>query len=393
MKRNIIRNSILAIGVLMCVAMTGCGAKGSLYSKKVVLTKVSENIPSEKYEFVSVEPVPDADTSTEIYTFRSLERDMEFEAVNTRVPITYGAGAHTKRLQLYYDTAVHNYYRGRIDDIILHNRFETKKDDIFVTGYNDLSGVSQMLAEADDVYKEERQFNTEKWMASNPAVIYSIRLPGTNKRVCGVPINGTWDVEKLYGFLEYSYATLAKTGEIEDSTIPRDVIAKGHVKTLQSIIIDGVNISENAYQNAKAEHVYNNSHDIYYADYCYELGDYVIPIDCALTDSDYAPLIWEEVLGILADNYEISYKKGRILWECNGSKYVLKAQKDDDGIRFLVSKDGTECDIPYVVSGDWTSPITCTYIVGIRATDFANLMGLDMRVDEEEGVLEFTLAR
>ncbi len=95
----------ITIPILICLfalTLTGCSAKGKLYKKSFVLRKVSENVPSEKYKFDHIEPIPDADVSTEIYHFRSKERDMEFTAVNTRAPAFFESGLYGKTLTIKY---------------------------------------------------------------------------------------------------------------------------------------------------------------------------------------------------------------------------------------------------------------------------------------------------
>lgn len=91
----------------------------------------------------------------------------------------------------------------------------------------------------------------------------------------------------------------------------------------------------------------------------------------------------EEVFDILGVDYDIEYDRGVVSWEYNNEKWEIKARENDNEIiSFVVKKDGKEVDIPYVINEDWTSPITGTYLVGIRATDFAEIFDLKMQVDE-----------
>lgn len=62
----------LCLTVFVAATMlTGCGKQGRLYGKSKVLDYMQEKVPQEKYSLKSVEKVPDADVSTEIYTFQS----------------------------------------------------------------------------------------------------------------------------------------------------------------------------------------------------------------------------------------------------------------------------------------------------------------------------------
>ena len=366
--------------------LTGCGAQGRLYGKSKVLKYMEDNVPQEKYSLKSVEKVPNADASTEIYTFQSDERDLEFVAKNTRSSVFPEAAVYGRAIISKYVEAVHEYYQDEIEGILENSGLVIDGTRVYVESYEDLVGLVGCLEAADDVYKEELDYNSEEWLIENPYEKYSLlvaRSDSINVSFASVAINGTWDGDKLLDYVSFCYASAIKEGRLEAEVIPQKYSDSAHISTLHHIYLNGEDLSQRAHATAKKKKLNNNSDSMYYSGYCYKLEDYVVPINVALTDKNYAPQMLEEVFDILGVDYDIEYDRGVVSWEYNNEKWEIKARENDNEIiSFVVKKDGKEVDIPYVINEDWTSPITGTYLVGIRATDFAEIFDLKMQVDE-----------
>lgn len=394
------RIAILLLLIICAVSMVGCGQKkGKLFKKKYVLKRVAENVPDEKYKFSRIEKVKDAEVSTEIYYFESKERDFEFTAVNTRQPIMYESGLYGKSLRVQYADDVHNLYTDDIESAIRKADYDFTHNRFVIRSFGELAAIAKVISEADDYYKEELQYNSKEWMMENPAYSCKIYLKQQNEEgkessysVGGVNIDGSWDYDKLYDYLCFKYASCVKKGDFADDSVPEKVMQKAHVPVLRNVYINSVNVSETAYENAKANHLINNTESCYYSTYCYALNDYIIQLDAAMLKDDYAPKHMEEILSLLTFDYEIEYGKGKITWEYNDAKWMIegKNKKNGDLNSFKIYKDGKDLNIPFVVYGDWTASLTGTYIAGIRATDFAEIFNLDMEVDEENECIKFT---
>lgn len=388
----------LFLTVLTAIIMlTGCGAQGRLYGKSTVLEYMENEVPQEKYTLESVKKVPDADVSTEIYTFSSKERDLEFVAENTRSRVFMDTGIYGRAIKSKYVEAVHELYRGDIETILNDSGLKIDGKRIYIETYEDLVYLAERFAAADDVYKEELNFTSEDWLIENPVEKYNLckerQSAGESKvdvNFGGIAVNGTWDTEKLLDYISFCYASAIKEDRLEDASLPGKYRDMAHISTLHNIYINDVNISEEAHSTAKKKKLNNNSDSMYYSGYCYKLGDYIVPLNVALTDDKYAPQMMEEVFELLDADYDIEYGRGTVSWKYNGEKWEIKAKDKDNEIQsFVVKKNGKVVDIPYVINGEWTSPVSGTYVVGIRATDFADIFNLRVQVDEYGDCIKF----
>ena len=387
--------------ILLCIftlSLIGCGAKGKLFNKSFVLKKVAETVPSEKYKFTGKEPVADANASTEIYYFQSLDRDLQFRAINTRVPAFFESGLYAKSLQIKYADDVHKSYENDLNRTLKGYGYSTDRIRFYIHSFNDLKRVAEGIAKADDIYKDELNYNSAQWLINNPAMRCLITMKKENEdgkeenhEVGGIYINGTWNYKMLYDYICYKYASCIMDGKFEDETVPSEVMKTAHVTTLGHVYINGIEVSKTAYEKSKENGTYNNSESSYYANYCYKLKDYVIPYNPATVGNDCGPNPVEGYLDILAPGYEVDYHKGKIRWDYNGAHFESKAKENKEGYinEFTVYKDGQNINIPYVTCGEWTSPVGGLYMVGITAHDFANLFNMTVEIDEENGCLYF----
>ena len=389
------------ITILICIftlSLIGCGPTGKLYKKSFVLKKTAEYVPSENYKFVGKEAVPDAHVSTEIYKFQSLDRDLQFRTINTRVPAFFESGLYTKSLQVKYADDIHALYENDLNHTLESYGYSTEHIRFYMHSFNDLERIAEGISKADDIYKKELNYNSAEWLINNPAMRCLITLRKENQNgkednyeIGGIFINGTWNYKMLYDYICYKYASCILDGEFEDNTVPDEVMKTAHVTTLQHVYINDTEVSKTAYEKSKANGTYNNSESSYYAHYCYKLDDYVIPYNPATVGDDCGPNPVEGYLDVLAPGYVVDYKKGKISWDYNGSHFESYAKENKAGYinEFIIYKDGKDINIPYVTSGEWTSPVGGVYMVGITAKDFANLFNMSVEIDEENGCLYY----
>ena len=393
------KKSLTIIIVLSVLALTGCGsAKGSLYKKSFVLKKVSEYIPSEKYKLDRIEPVKDADVSTEIYYFKSKERDLVFRAINTRTPAFYEANLYCKSINFKYPEDVHALYENDLNNVLTAGSYDFDHSRFYIRSLSDLSHVANVIVAADDIYKNELNFNTAKWLEEYPVLRCKVSLKEINSDgkevshdIGGIEINGSWDYKKLYDYLCFRYASCIMKGDFTDVTVPDSIMNMAHVTSLKHVYINDIEVSKTAYQATKTEGAYNNSESSYYADYCYKLGDYVIPFNTAVVPKECGPHATEEYLSLLAPGYEVEYKKGEYRWDYNGFTYKSFATTDEDDYvdTFHIYRDGVDLEIPFIKCGEWTSPVHGVYVVGLTVHDFADIFNLTVEIDEEKESIYF----
>ena len=382
---------------LVITTQTGCGAQGKLYGQSKVLEYMENAVPQEEYTFESMEKVDDTDVPMEIYHFRSKERDLEFVAKNTRTSIFDNAAVYRKTIVSEYVEGVHELYRDDAESILDDSGLTIDDDKIYIESYDDLVDLADYFVDADDLYKNELDYNSEEWLIENPLEKYSLyKLKQNNKSKAGkvyfgsIAVNGTWDKENLLDYVSFCYASAIKEEKIEDETLPDQYIDQAHISTLHNIYLNEENISEAAHSTAKKKNLNNNSQENYYSGYSYKLGDYIVPLNVGVTDENYAPQIMEEIFENLDIDYDIEYGNGVVSWEDDGDKWKIEASETDNEIQsVIIKKNGKTKDIPYILCGEWTSPVNCTYIVGIRATDFADIFDLEMQVDELDDSISF----
>lgn len=391
------KKRLLLLLALTAMLVTACGGpQGDLYKPSKVKKVVKESVPSEKYKFIGVEEVPDAEVSTEIYTFRSKERDLEFTAINTRRIVMFGSNLYGKAVYVNYVEDVHSLYEPEAQAILDHSGIVNENNNLIISSQGELNDLTETLIQIDDLYKKEAKYNSKEWMEKHPLDRFSIDYRPIEQEkntfsddICGLPINGSWDKDSLYEFLSFSYASKIKEGLFEDPAVSSDFLEKGHVSLIKDFYVNGINIPKTAFADANTRMLTNNSERMYYAGYCYALGEYVIPINVGLTDENYAPQILETICDALSISYSIEYKKGIVSWNDNGTNWKVLAKNDSDNLITSVkfTKNGKTMDIPYVTYDDWTSPIHGTYLIGIRISDFADMFGLMVLVDEENGII------
>lgn len=394
---NMKKTVITVLMVLSMFCLCSCqGKDGDLYTKKEVINKVKDKI-AERHEFDHVESFMDEVPKREIYYFKSKERDLTFTVLSTlnEVWIDSPTGLYQKYIRIDYDDAIRELYKDEIESIL--SPYKGEKGLVYKS-FDELKGISDALCKADDVYVRELQYNSEKWLEINPYATVSMNFmdeEGNLTHICSFRIDGGYDEERTYSHLANSHITAIKDGRINDDSVPAELLEKGSLSNLKYIYINDVNYSQYVMDAAKKDDLHNrvNEYDYesgrygayYYSDY----DEYVIQLDCAVTDETYAPQYLKNLFELLNIDGEIKYKKGQVSWKYEGDSYEIKAAEDKDGgiEDFRIYKNGEDLSLDYTQYRETNSPINATYLVGIRLSDFEEIFNLRSEVDENEKIL------
>lgn len=383
--------------MLAACLLTGCSDKdGKIAGKKQVLSAVREVSPKEQHRLISVVHETEA-PKKDTYTFASKERNLRFEAVSTlrEIWIDNPTGWYNQYIWVGYEEAVHRLYREKIQNILapipadnLGNRF--------CTSYEELEDIADRLCKADVVYSAEKDYNTEEWMKAHPYGSFSLSFRKSAEDSESVPffrtaITGSQNADFLHAYMKYCYINAANEGRIFDFSIPEEELARTPLRTLDSIWYQDQNLSELCSQDAKEAHLNNQSEDSLKAYYHYAWDAYVVPVDVGLTDGNYAPRWMKTYAKVFGFDLEIDEEKGYLTWTRDGVKWEMMADEDRNNniTGFKVKKNGKKLPLDYLTVNDENSPLHCTYLVGIKAEDLAEILGVTVRIDRENRRLIF----
>ncbi len=401
------------IGLLIFSAITVCsisGCKGindKPAKSSEVMKAVKEAVPSEKYEYLSVVNDEESRPKVDTYEFRSKERDLNFSVVSTLAPFGIDGGTlgYSDSIRVYYADAVHELYKDRID-AVLGELVQNDRGRYTYSSFCELEKIVGTLVEADTIYREELAYNSKEWLLENP--IRNVRFDyvwagddGDEKhsQIMGVDIDGDLDYKELYDLFAYRHAEAAKDGVIEDATVPESQLERVHREALGNIYINGVEISDSAYEDALSRRLINNlrdrkGYDNYSCFYYYPWKKYVIKLNLGLTDEEYAPQLMENYTKALGIPCKVKYKKGEISWRTEDAKWSIKARRDrNQNVKeFGIYKNGKKQDIKYLTADDEMSLVRSSYLVAISVDDFADIFDLEVLIDEDNGMISFVKA-
>lgn len=169
----------LLISIVPLAALTmlaGCTViptRAQLTPKNECIELAQKTCPNERFSFVSKEKVK-ADLPTEIYHFKSDERDLEFEVESTyghmyfgRMPISW---AYKPSTSCNYAEKVKALYRDELaelfENVPCHK--EKKLGYAFVIETpEDVDDVVDAVYKANELYAKELEYNDEKWLSKN----------------------------------------------------------------------------------------------------------------------------------------------------------------------------------------------------------------------------------
>lgn len=390
--------SLLIFCALAVSALTGCKSIDDDPAKKSeVLKRVKQEVPSEKYEYLSMTRDESSRPKVDEYLFRSKERDITFTAVSTLAPFGIDGGTigYNDSIRVTYPDSVHELYRSRIDKV-LADISESERDRYSYDSFDDIDPIVRTLIKADKIYREELAYNSEEWLSEHPVCTVSLNYrwndgeEDKHYQVHRVNIDGSLDYDKLYKRFSYEHAKAAKKEIIVDETIPEEQLARVH-RDMLDIYINFNEVSDSAYEDAKSRRLINNCADYYCCQYYYPWDCYVILLNTGLTGDDYAPQLMENYTEALGCPCHVKYNKGEITWVTERAEWKIKTKwgRDHEMTDFGIYKDGDRVDVKYITYRDEMSVARATYTVGISVDDFADIFDLDVYIDEDSNMISF----
>lgn len=182
--------AITLIAALFIVSFCGgCGEKdGWIPTKSMVKSKVSKAVEKEKYSYERYEDI-ESEVPTRVYYFKSDERDMEFTAVATRTKgwmLGPAENYYEPIVEVNYDDGVKEYYQEQIINVLSKSDLYDAKTNAFVImDEDDTEEIFDLLVEANKIYSQEEQYNTEKWMEDHPVLMVRVDMEKEGERVSG----------------------------------------------------------------------------------------------------------------------------------------------------------------------------------------------------------------
>lgn len=176
MKRMI---KTILLGALIALSLTGCKTRfGSIPNEQEVMDKVFKSIEKEKFELVGKEKV-DTRPRKCIYTFKSIDRNFEFQAISTleRQRFLGGNSLCYKGfvdVNNYSDVVKALYKQEMIDELKKTGIYEEKREGFLIHNNEEYAIVWEALYEADQIYANEKEYNSEEWMKKNPAIMVEL---------------------------------------------------------------------------------------------------------------------------------------------------------------------------------------------------------------------------
>lgn len=166
--------------------------------------------------------------------------------------------------------------------------------------------------------------------------------------------------------------------------------ADGNLNMINTITLDG---KELTYEEVREGYFGNITDDYKYLKYDSENKCYLITIDIGWhTDNQSYPMVIAEWVQALGGSYshDASEKPDagiyKAKWTIGKNKYSSSAKfKSGEISEFRIQKNGRD------VTPEIASAKTATFMLMIRAEDFAELMGMKLEVDQKEGVANFTI--
>lgn len=180
MRINQIRKRLLMLMVMVSLSfvLVGCKSKyGSIPNEQEVLDEMSKVVEQENYELVDKE---EKDTRPKecVYYFKSTDRDLEFTATATLKRNTL-LGTPTAdfvdKISNNYAEAVKELYTDEIVEILKKSDlFNEKKISFKIRDEEQYNEVMELLYSVEQIYSQESEYNSEKWMEENPVMFVEL---------------------------------------------------------------------------------------------------------------------------------------------------------------------------------------------------------------------------
>ena len=200
---------LIVFGVITAILLTGCKTKyGSIPSEQEVLDEMSKVVEQENYELVEKEEKKTKPKAC-VYYFKSTDRDLEFTATSSLTHNSF-LGAQTtdykeKISNDYADSVKDLYYDEIINIFKQSDLYDEKNNSFIIENNNQYNDVLRILLDADKIYSEENQYNSEEWMKNNPVMYVELNFVIDNKTYYGskVGIVGGRNEDEMISDMNY----------------------------------------------------------------------------------------------------------------------------------------------------------------------------------------------
>lgn len=387
-----------ALVVITTLALSGCTSiDGDLASEREVLHEVAKQVPTEKYELVSVDHDTKSRPKVDTYHFASKERDLQFDVVSTleSFGIDGGVIGYTQHISVGYADAVHELYSDGIDALLSEYPVNAYSKHEY-SSYAALGGVADALVACDTLYRQELKYNKAKWLQENPATEVMLAYPYINESgdkkelfTTSVRIDGTLEREALYEKITYDHVHQCVRENVADLMIPAEAYSRVHPDEL-NIFAGSQNLSVSGAEKAREDGLYNNLDSAYRCEYYYDWNAYVMPLDLGLTDDKYAPQLLELYCDALGYQYNVDYNKGHATWTtASGAEWEIRAKdnRDHEITKFQVYRNGVKQKIKWLSNGAPNYPGGPMYCLYVSVSDFEKMFEVHCQVDEGDGKL------
>ncbi len=400
------RKTVIFFGLMsLLFLLTGCvGKDGEIYDEQTVLDYVA-SICKEPYELVGKELIAQEPDHME-YTFRTKDRGLEFTASSYLSPIWIDASKtsfYQRNLSCSYVSQVHDQYQEQIRQILrTSDQYLDEYDWLYVVTFADVEDVVDVVLQADEIYGQERTYNSAEFLAENPLASIHLVWHRSEKEaeehrnwvnMTNISVTGQNDRTELYERLAGQYAQLYVDGRIDkEFQVPREYLVGRHVSLLSEIELDGREMLYDDNSNPYGRFGLTTD-DYKYCWYSEETDSYMMVIDIGwLSEHSSFPLIIREYVTALGGSYDVERQEDhcRSVWRIGDATWIMESAYSGDGIgKFTVEKNGEPLDISYITV-DEDFQVRADFCVGIAVEDFCKLFDLSYVVEEENRRIMFS---
>lgn len=390
--------SVLLLFLFSILLLAGCTKQTraeaetevKAYSKDEVIESIKKICPEDFNLICMKETTGDSDKYDESfeYTFETTERKLTFTAKSWR-------SGEQREIRCNYIDTIRNLYWHQIIKKLKQSPNYIDSDlylgYFFVDSYADLKEVSNTLAQCNQIYAEEKKYNSENFLKNNPVAKRSIlwfpseedAMNDNNDAAIYLyyPINGCDTNEEILSTLSISYTqfVLDYPTLIDSGDIPPEYLDKLHARRLSSIKI-------NDWCPSLVPHEW--------CWYNYKINSYMICIyDQTLETNSLLLLDYMHQLNI---SYNTNHSKEIIQWKTGSNLWVLKRSRDEDGFfiegDMQITKNGSELsNIYHTETFTPKGPIRKGYdLTSIPVDDFASMFDLKYIINEKDLSISFT---
>lgn len=396
---------LISMLILVMVSLTGCIGVQQVPSKREVMEFVDELCPNEEVEYtVSKGKGKYYNEKQVIYSYSSLERDLDFAVIATVEPDGYIKGIWYPRIKETYRNNIRIFYKDELEPIFtkydatfdigkipLGSAFDEDFDYklarefmVSIDSYDEMLELVELCHELNMVYSQETQYNSQSWMDENP--LFSIHVNIRN--VTGnyyinefIYINGNTDYEETYNELTHIYIQHVFDGDIIDDTgFDYSDLHKSEL----AILVDGKPVERDDINGETSVNTWKP--ESFVAKYDYSTSTYYMPINPRI-NKDTNPELLEFYLEC-ADGKLNDYSKLETEFKVGSHKYVINIEIIKNDINgyidyFTIEKDGSDMNIS-VQDRERDGQ----YVFWVSLEDMAEIFNFSYTIDEDNCVID-----